>query len=649
MANIQDTIEESNREENAAKFAKSTPAVLGDGYLKQIIPKRGWKIHEDYFDVLDNGTINTIALVFLEPGKALDLQPEWGISFIQDLVDDVLQKNNANNLSVSFINTVRMMDADTWVKHHQTDADRYSDQNTEGHRNQAHVKAQQEDLSLIATELDQGASYLATGFKYAISASDLNMLKKFLDSLQKRLELRIPGAIITLSNGDIDLEYQRLFDDPMKEPGRKAMFTSSEFAGYYNLVTHGIEDPNGVYMGEQIGDINNTAVIWDMSDFDGHAVIASNNRFARKRDYDNGRIDPRYTSWSGLDLWVNTLILQLVRERQGRVFTLALDPLELDSRLSSLTSQLDLNHGAINPFEMFGDVHDEDNIYAANINKWNLMTRQLAQESIHTENAQQIEEISGTELSDLDAILEKFYIDKHMWVRNPQLDRDDIRIVGIPHESVPRLNAFIAYMDAQYRHYNNPITGDRLKAREVNKLLSIYKRLQSVHGDLFDTVTDPIIDTIGTTRHTIFNYAGLSKSKGNILLVQLLNSISAITSQAHDGDVIIIHGAQKIENLTKSYFERILRDLYTRHVRVVFTYPSIDDMLDNAKFNQMSSANWTLVGHMTTDQIDSYNNLLGNQRHMTDVIATGIQAKNEARYYLRRRQDNIIFDANQLL
>ena len=386
-----------------------------------------------------------------------------------------------------------------------------------------------------------------------------------------------------------------------------------------------------------------------MTDFEGHAVIATNNRFARQRDYDNGRIDPQFARWSGLDLWVNTLILQLIREKQGRVFTLALDPLNLDHRLDSMTSELDLNHGAINPFEMFGSIHDEDSIYAANINKWNLMTRQLAQESIKTEGAQQIEEISGTELSDLDAILEEFYIDSKMWVRNPKEDRDDIRIVGIPHESVPRLTKFIAYMEHTYRHYSSGMYSDPVKAQEVNKLLSIYRRLQSVHGDLFDTVTDPIIDTIGTTRHTLFDYSNLSKTKGNILLVQLLNSISAITSQAKDGDTIIIHGAQQIENLTKSYFERIVRDLYSKHVRVVFTYKSVDDMLENGKFNQMSSAAWTLVGHMTSDQIEKYNKLLGNQRHMTDVISTGIQAKNESRYYLRRMQDNIIFDANQLL
>lgn len=648
MSDFTDTFKQADKDESAAQFMRQIPAVLGDSYLKQIIPNKGWHMYEDYLKVLDDGSISTVAIVYLAPGKADSLPPQWGIAFIRDLVKDTLSKDQSDSVSITFINTVRAMD-EQWVKNHQRDADRYSDQDVTGHRAQAHIRNQQQDLSEIASELDHNASYLAVGLKYVINAPNLKSLHDFLVELQRRLDIRVSGTIIALSNGDIDLEYQRIFDDPMNEPGRKNMFTSDQFAGFYNLVTHGIEDPSGVYMGEQIGDINNTAVIWDMSQFSHHAVLAIDNRFARKRDYDNGEIPYQFAHWNGIDLWINTLILQMVREKQGRVFTLALDPLHLDDRLVSLTSTLDLNKGAINPFEMFGDVGDELEIYAANISKWNMMTRQLAEQSIQTKNAQQVEGISTTELSDLDSILESFYIDANMWVRNPQHDRDDIRIVGIDHNAIPRLNKFIAYMEAEYQHYSRPITGDPTKAQEVNKLLGIYKRLQSVNGDLFDTVTNPMIDTLGSTRHTLFDYSQLAERKGNILLVQLLNSISAIANQARDGDVIIIHGAQRIENLTESYFKQILADLYAKHVRIVFSYNSIDSMFASSKFNKMSSSDWTLTGHMTADQIDTYNKILGNQRQMTDVISANIQTKIESRYYLRRGQDNIIFDANQFL
>lgn len=652
MANIGKEMQDSVHDEQRANFYKSLPSVLGKSYVKQIIPKKGWKINEDYVNILDNGTVSTVALVFAKPGKATELLPQWGVEFISKLVDDVksVNKGDVNAINISFVNTVRVMSSE-WVKENQTNADRYYDPDQAGDSTRDRVQAQTrtQDMQVIAYEIDKGASYLAVGFKYIISAIDVKHLDDFLEKLQKRLEMNIPGIEIALSNGDIDYEYQRIFDDPMKEPGNKLMFTSQEFAGFYNLVTHGIEDSTGVYMGEQVGDINNTAVIWDMTKFTDRAVMAIDNRFYRYRDYLRGYIPEQFQALNGSDLWLNTLILQLVREKQGHVFTLALDPMNLVERLKSTTSVVNLNKGTINPFELFGDPADELDIYQANIEKWSIITRQLASFDIQSKNAYHEEAISTIELDDLGTVLEQFYIDNKLWVKNAANNRDKLRLVGIDHKDVPTLSEFVSYLGTEYRKYNNPVTGDKTKANELNKLHSIYRNLLSNNGDLFDTITDPIVDVLGNARHTLIDYSHLTKRKGNILLIQLLNSISAIANQAHDGDVLIIHGAQRITSMTESYINEILSDLKVRHVRVVFSYNTADAMFKSVDFNKMSSADWTLTGHLTADEVAKYNELLDNQRQITDVIQTGIQAKNEARYYLRRGQDNVLFDANQVI
>lgn len=640
---------QSRNKETQKNLLKSTPEILGGNYIHKIIPHKGWHINEDYVDILDNGTVIAPVLIYADYDKASNLPAEWGITFIRDLVNDAIgDTHKANLLNVSFINNVRILSKD-WTKKHQENADRYSDKNTNGHREKAKVKVEQEDLSTIAQELRNGSSYLAVGMKYVVAAKDRHTLDTFLISLQRRIELDVPGIIIALPNGDVDLEFGHLFNNPMDEPGRKLMFTSAEYAGFYNIVTHGIEDSTGVYVGEQQNDINNTAVIWDMTRFDRHAVIATSNRFARKIDYDRGQVENQFLDYTGSDLWLNTLIMQLVREKQGRVFTLALDPIHLNDRLDTVTASIDLNHGRINPFEMFGRKGREREIYSANQAKWEAMTRQMAEQTITTKNAVQTEPISPTELSDLDTVLSTFYHDYHMWPKDPDHEPQKIRILNLPHRDVPRLTQFIAYLDTEYHKYSRPQLGDPIKANEINKLLSIYRRLDSANGDLFDTWTDPIFGSLGQKRHTLFDYSHLSERKGNILLIQLLNSISAIANQMRDGDVIIIHGAQRIVNLTQSYIQQILDDLYARHVRVVFSYNTPEAMLKSANFNQMSSADWVLTGNMTADQVAKYNELLGNQRRMTDVIVSSIQTHNEARYYLRRGQDNIIFDANQLM
>lgn len=633
------------REEKTA----DEPHILGNSFLHSIIPKKGWYINEDYVNILDNGSVLAPVIIYADLGKADDLPTQWGVYFIQDLVSDAIGKDdNANSINVSFINSIRPFDS-TWLKQHQRDADRYSNKTADDNQEKARVQNEQEDLATIAHEIDRGSSYLAIGLKYVVAAKNLHILDEFLKSLQRRLQRNIPGIIVALPNGDVDLEFSRLFDDPMKEPGRKFMFTSREYAGSYNLVTHGVEDPTGVYVGEQKGDINNTAVIWDMTRFNSNAIIATGNRFARKRDYQRGMIPPDFKLMSGSDLWLNTLIMQLVREKQGRVFTLALDPLHMTDRLDTVTSRIDLNHGQINPFEMFGQPGNETQVFSANLSKWEAMTRQMAEQTLRIKDSTQTEPITTTELADLTDTLTTFYHDSHMWPKDPKNEPEKIHILDLPHEDVPRLTKFIAYLNTEYTKYSRPVYGDPVKADEFNKLISIYRRMQSTAGDLFDTATDPIFGQLGQKRHTLFDYSHLSERKGNILLIQLLNSISAIANQTRDGDVLIIHGAQRIINLTQSYVNQILDDLYARHVRVVFSYNSVQAMLDDTKFNRMSSADWVLTGHLTVDQISQYNKLLGNQRRMTDTVESLIQSNIESRYYLRRGQDNIIFDANQLM
>lgn len=650
-----DKFTETAKNENSSIMPGRNDKIGKNTFMSRIVPHKGWLMHEDYLTNLDNDTVNAVILIFNKPGQANNLTPQWGVQFIRDLVDQVLTDNansnpNKDRLNVAFVNTVRRMDQ-KWIDKYQGDTDRYAMRKSDAddHKSMARAVTQQDDIAQIAKEIDGGNAYLGIGFKYIVSASSIELMDKFVKKLQMSLDKRIPGTVVAYPNGNVDLEFQHIFSNPMNEPGMKTMMTSSEFAGFYNLVTSGIEDEHGVYVGEQIGDINNTAIIWDMTDFDKYAVMGIENRFARKRDYLSHSIPEEYQFFTGSDLWLNTLMLQLVREKQGRVFTLALDPVHISSFLSGVTSIIDLNQGVINPFEAFGSYNDELAIYHSNTEKWNIMARQLASFLITTKHATQKEPLSQPEIDDLDTILENFYIDYNMWTINPQQNRRDIHFVNVPHNDVPTLNDFLAEIKTEYLRYSDPDTGDRIKAEEVNRLYSVFNRMQTLASDLFDTHTSPIIDSIGTARNTVFDYSGLYKRGGNTLLVQLLNSISAITNQMVDGDVLIIHGAQRITSMTQDYINDILSGLITKHVRIVYSYQRVDDMLKNSDFNHLSSSDWTLTGFLTPDQITEYNKILGNQRQMTDSVQTNIQTKNDSYYYLRRGPQNILFKANQML
>ena len=134
-----------------------------------------------------------------------------------------------------------------------------------------------------------------------------------------------------------------------------------------------------------------------------------------------------------------------------------------------------------------------------------------------------------------------------------------------------------------------------------------------------------------------------------MLLVQMLNSISAIASKMNPGDVLIIHGAEHIEDLTKHYVHDVISELTKKNVKIIYSYNSIEDMIDNAEFSELSSADWTLFGHMTFDQVKKYDKMLGEQYNIPTQIADTIVSNRPTIYYLHRGIDNIVFDANPAL
>lgn len=633
------------------------PDTLEDTYLKTLVPLKGVSTKEDYITIEDDGSVSTILYIYDKFGKTRELPPQWGLMFISDLVRDSQGNDEseyaAGSIRISFLTSISRMPT-SWTNRAQKDADAYIGNSAVGESRKAQAEAQPrfEDLNEIAEELASDSSYLAVSLKYLITAKTLKDLNLFLVDLKRRLDIRIPGLILTLSNNAILSQYNRLFANPVEDDSpKRLMFTSDEFAGFYNLVTTGIEDPKGSLVGEQIADINNSAVIWDACQFfDHHAVIASGNRFKRMRDFHRGIVPKPYRSWNGADMWFNTVLIQLMRDssdpegQTNHIFTLALDPIAMTKTVSRITTTVDLSKGLINPFEMFGSVEDELEIYAANIEKWKIMARQMAQKAYKLANTE--DELSNTVLSALSDVLKNFYINQGLWVKNAKDNREDIRIVGVPHKEYPTLNLFNSYLESAYQHYQRV---DKVKAQDINTLKALFNQLEVTNGDLFNVKTDNVFDQIGINRHTLFDYSKLSERQGNVLLIQLLNSISAIASKMEEGDVLIIHGAERITDITQRYVTSVLNQLYKKQVRVIFTYNSIGDMLENADFSHLSESDWSLFGFMTRDQIKEYSDLLGNNYKIPGTIADTITVKSDTRYYLHRGIDNVIFDADPVL
>ena len=63
--------------------------------------------------------------------------------------------------------------------------------------------------------------------------------------------------------------------------------------------------------------------------------------------------------------------------------------------------------------------------------------------------------------SSLESIATEFYVEQNMWRENAKAHRDQLRVVGVPHNEVPKLDVFTAYLDVAYTAMaNNAVRDD---------------------------------------------------------------------------------------------------------------------------------------------------------------------------------------------
>ena len=116
-------------------------------------------------------------------------------------------------------------------------------------------------------------------------------------------------------------------------------------------MTHGLEDADGEYVGSMTGDINNSAVLFNVNRFSRHVVVASTN----KAKIASSTID--FQGERSANIWGSKLS-QSCLVHGNRVVHLILDGCNLDHlgpKFSDLTVRIDMNGGDVNMFEMFGD------------------------------------------------------------------------------------------------------------------------------------------------------------------------------------------------------------------------------------------------------------------------------------------------------
>lgn len=586
-------------------------------HLAAMKPREGYVFRSDYFEV--DASVACVLGFFHDEASRDDFGAFWGINRIPaDLGDGV---------SVVVFEQTRRM-GEKWIDDHISNSEKLNrlesgeQESTGTASTKRRAQKVSSDVEEVTGEIQDGASYLHVHNRLLVKAANLDALDEAVDKIKRLYVDRFGTLNVAAYPGEQRPELAGLFRRNSKKRGTGEHFTSVEFAGSHSLVTNGLNDPSGEYVGSMVGDVNNSAVLFDVNDFEHHVVVADStiNSFL-------GRVNVP-------DMW-GSKVSQSALLNNGRVVHLVLDNADLDvlgPKLVNLTARLDMNSGDINMFEMFGSHEDELSIFPAHLDKIVLMAEQ-AYES--TDSDRSI--IRGS----LAEVLKTFYVDKGMWFINAKEQRERLRLVGIPHEDVPRLQDLVIYFDTKYKELANSSARDNEQLHAINVLRLVFRGLLDANSDLFNTYTAPAIDGVSQARRVIYDFSKLLRRGKGVAMAQLVNTVGFAVESLGVGDLVIIHGTEHIDNRVKEYITTQFERLYARGGRVAFLYNDVELMLHDAAFNKFDRADWTVLGPMSENTVTAYQKKLGLD--IPPDLERRVTEKGRGQAYLRRGVTNVVF------
>lgn len=602
----------------ALKAAKNLSGKFKDyPQLDALRPKEGYVFRSDYFRV--DGHHASI-LSFFHSDAAQDSFPAfWGIDRITSGLDD--------RVTTVLLEQVRRR-GERWVQSHLKTSEKLDtldagEAKNTGSRTSRHKQRKiAKDMETIVEEIQNGATYLQSHSRMLVKAPNLEILDDSIERIHRLYIERFGTLKLAPYHGEQRQELSKLFAKNDAKRGKGFHFTSVEYAGSYSLVTNGLNDPTGEYVGYMIGDVNTSAVLLDVDDYKHHIVCAD--------DEVNEAMGRAYVA----DMW-GSKISQAGLLNNRRVVHIVLDGADLDQlgpKFTNLTAKLDMNSGDINMFEMFGDVGDELSIFPAHLEKIVLMAEQAYET---TDSDRSI--IRGA----LTKTLTRFYIDKEMWHFNAGDNRDRLRLVDIPHKQVPRLQDIVTYFETQYKAMAASMAKDNEELHAQNILRTVFGSLLDNNGDLFNTHTNDQIDSATSAQRVLYDFSKLRRRGKGVAMAQLVNVVGFAVDSLGLGDTVIFHGTEHIDNRVKDYINTQIAHLYERGGRVAYLYNDIDKMIADADFNKFERADYTIFGSMPESAVDAY------QAHLHQDIPPDlrrlISAKNHPVSYLRRSHSNVVF------
>lgn len=591
--------------------------------MSELKPREGYVFHSDMFTV-DSG-YGRILSFFHSDGSDDNYVPFWGVNCIPDGLPA--------EVTVTIFEQVRRL-TKSWIDSHLDLSEKLvkgddKEANESGSiREKQNSEVNAGDLYTVIRELRNNASYLHVHKRMLVKAPTLEMLDEAVLKIENDYNDLFTNSLTLESYpGCQRTELANLFAKNDRKRGKGFHFTSTEYAGSYNLVTQGLSDPSGEYVGTMIGDVNNSVVLLDLDNFKRRVVIA--------HDQIHEVLDKTKLS----DIWGFKLGLSALCNCK-RAVHIILNSTNLENlgvQLNNITTKIDLQAGDVNMFEMFGEKVDELEIFSRQCEKLKLMVSEANPLTDHERTI-----VKAT----LEKIVTKFYVYRNMWVEDAKNNRDKIRIVGLPHDKYPTLKLFKAYLNVEEKASLQ--SNDSEYQHAVKVLSGLFASMLSTYGDLFNNITSSSIDGVAKSGRVIYDLSSVFNRSEGIAMAQLVNILGYAINNIGDGDVLVIHGVDKIRSQdVKDFITMNLNILERRGGRIVFVYNKPDKMIADKSFCRYETADYTVIGSMDETTLNDYEESLKVvvPPDLRRLIVEGSQGL----CYVRRNFDNIVFVQDLIL
>lgn len=525
------------------------------------------------------------------------------------------------------------------------------------------------DLDHVIAADGQDQRLIDSRLLILLIAKTPQLLTEQLERLQKAFDDNMKGIQLVSMGGSQQQLLDSLLQPPEKEDVNQT-WTSSLYAGNDHMVRKGLQDRSGWVIGGLVESISQGTALMDMD-----RSFNSLDNFNRKgkvliASSENSQVKNYSETAKASSLWAQFIANNVIAHGH-RVFHIVLNNFHYEGSprreqgknghyftgeyINQILDKKDMSRGGINPLEMFGKIEDVVSIYNNSLSKIAMIFYLMSGRTLPNDSLQALRES-----------LNNFYISKKLWTQDAARYPTRTRVMNInDHNKFPLMGTFIGELQNSVNRASNAMDGatdferDRLK-----QLTRVLENSLREYGQVFNEPTSPYLTNKADRNYYQYYYnLGRMIANPNIQQAQFLNIFDYVTSIVEAGDVVIIHGMDRLSvDVIKHIKNRI--DLLTDDkIRFVYCFDRItgekegkpSDPADifntgnNVLYQNLDlSFDYTILGHMTPDEFHQYEHALGTKLPpLIQALMAGEQ--NMPNYFqIRRRYDNTsnIIDAS---